>query len=755
MNILKEQWKELITSKKLLISLIGVLFIPLIYSGVFLTAYWDPYGSVDQLPVAVVNNDKGSVYEGNDLHIGDDLVKELKENDQFAWKFTNKKNAMEGLNDETYYMVVEIPENFSEEAATVMDEEPNPLDLKYHTNAGSNYAASQIGENAIKELKASVAEEATKQYVSVMFETFDKIAKGLDEASSGAKEIDSGTKEAKSGSEQLSENLQKLAGSSATLNQGIQELDRGAHELNDGLQTLSGGLGQLSSKSSVLYSGAEQAQNGSAELESGLKKSLEGHQTLAAKLPLQTAGLKELDDNAQRLKQFAERINPEQMNELMRWVSNAEELENQLDQIKELENAENERVNQAIDSIEGITPEQKTEIKEKVNQASGQDSLHNLQNIDFQIDDLKKQLQGLPTEEELEKIKQLPENINKLYQGQLAIEDGVNKLTAATEQLYTGASQLNEGQKQLLSGMKAFISKLQEANSGASQLLSGSSKLAAGLDQAAGGTGELEQGSSQLAEGSKALENGLGELSSGTGTLSGELEKSANETGDHHAGEKNSQMIADPVQLDSDKINSVENYGTGLTPYILSLALFVGALMITVIFPMKEPAAEPHTSLSWFASKFSVLLISGMLQAFIAATVLIAGIGLEPESIWRFYLFAIITSLTFMAIIQLLATTMGNPGRFIAVILLVLQLGSSAGTYPIELVPKFFQIIHFFLPMTYSIEGFRAVISTGDFSAMWQQAMILGSFAITMMLLTWGYFARSLKKKNNLEDQPA
>lgn len=750
-NIIKEQWKEIVTSKKLLIPLIGVLFIPLIYSGVFLTAYWDPYGSVDKLPVAVVNNDNGADYEGTDLHIGDKMVKQLKDNDSFTWKFTDKKKAMQGLNDETYYMVVEIPENFSDEATTVMEKDPQQLDLKYHTNAGSNYAAAQIGDNAIKQLKASVAEEVTKQYVNVMFDTFDKIAKGMEEASSGAKEIDSGTKEAKSGSEQLSENLQKLAGSSATLNQGIQELDRGAHELNNGQQTLSGGLGQLSSKSSVLYTGADQAENGSAALESGLKKSLDGHQELAAKLPQQTAGLKELNNNAQRLAQFADSIDPEQIKELMRWVSNAEELQNQLNQIRTLEQAQNERVNQAVDSVEGITPEQKAEIKEKVNQAEGQDSLQSLQSVDLQIDELKKQLEGLPSPEELEKIKQLPENINKLYQGQLAIEDGVNKLTAATEQLYSGAGQLNDGQKQLLSGMETFISKLNEANKGASQLLTGSGKLAAGLDQAAGGTYGLQHGSSQLAEGSKSLESGLGNLASGTETLSNELEKTADKTGDIQAGDKNSQMIADPVQLDSDKMNAVENYGTGLTPYILSLALFVGALMITVIFPIKEPAAEPHSSFSWFMSKFSVILLGGILQAVIAVTVLIAGIGLEPESIWRFYLFSIITSLAFMSITQLLATTMGNPGRFISVILLVLQLGASAGTYPIELVPRFFQIIHFFLPMSYSIEGFRAAISTGDFSTMWQQASILGSFAIVMMLLTWGYFAWSLRRNNTEE----
>lgn len=165
MNVFKNQWRELITNKKLLISVIGVLFIPLIYSSIFLAAYWDPYGNVDQLPVAVVNSDKGTTYEGKDLHIGDDLVKELKKNDKFDWHFTTKEKALRGLQNEEYYMVVEIPENFSKDASTVMDKHPKKLNLIYHTNAGRNYVGAQISDKAIEQLQHSVGSEITQQYM--------------------------------------------------------------------------------------------------------------------------------------------------------------------------------------------------------------------------------------------------------------------------------------------------------------------------------------------------------------------------------------------------------------------------------------------------------------------------------------------------------------------------------------------------------------------------------------------------------------
>lgn len=118
MSTIRSQWKDILTSKKLLIPIIAILFVPLIYSGVFLKAYWDPYGTVDQLPVVVVNQDKGEKYEGKNLQIGDDLVKELKDNENFDWHFSDDLDqSLKDLLNQKYYLVVEIPEDFSKTPA--------------------------------------------------------------------------------------------------------------------------------------------------------------------------------------------------------------------------------------------------------------------------------------------------------------------------------------------------------------------------------------------------------------------------------------------------------------------------------------------------------------------------------------------------------------------------------------------------------------------------------------------------------------
>jgi putative membrane protein len=205
--------------------------------------------------------------------------------------------------------------------------------------------------------------------------------------------------------------------------------------------------------------------------------------------------------------------------------------------------------------------------------------------------------------------------------------------------------------------------------------------------------------------------------------------------------------MASPVKLDKEEINSVPNYGTGFAPYFLSLGLFVGALLLSIVFPLREPAGVPASGYNWFRSKFTVLASIGVIQALIADAILIAGLGLEVKSLPLFLVFSIITSLTFIALVQFLVTTLADPGRFVAIIVLILQLTTSAGTFPLELIPGFLQKFSAFLPMTYTVQGLKAVISSGDFSFMWKNAGILAGYIAVLSIGTWLYFQLMHKRK--------
>jgi putative membrane protein len=208
---LKNELLGILHNRKLLIAVIGVMTVPLLYSGTYLWAFWDPYGHLDRLPVAVVNNDQGAVYNGSKLEIGKDLVKELKKKESFQWKFVSEKEADKGLKNQNYYIKVEIPKDFSEDATTLQSENPKKLTLIYTPNEGYNYLSSKIGDSAIEKIKEEVSSSVTKTYAQSMLQNIKDVANGLAKAGDGAASLNDGTVQVDSGAKKLEENLKTLA----------------------------------------------------------------------------------------------------------------------------------------------------------------------------------------------------------------------------------------------------------------------------------------------------------------------------------------------------------------------------------------------------------------------------------------------------------------------------------------------------------------------------------------------------------------
>src|SRR5262245_27959699 len=139
LSLFGREMNRIFRNPKLLIPIIGILFIPIMYSGMLIGAFWDPYGKLDRMPVAVVNADAGADFQGKPLTVGQDLVKELQANKTFHWAFVDRKKAEKGLKDGDYYYVIEIPSEFSKQATTLLDKEPHPAALRYLTNDSASY----------------------------------------------------------------------------------------------------------------------------------------------------------------------------------------------------------------------------------------------------------------------------------------------------------------------------------------------------------------------------------------------------------------------------------------------------------------------------------------------------------------------------------------------------------------------------------------------------------------------------------------
>ncbi|MBW7455530.1 YhgE/Pip family protein, partial [Paenibacillus sepulcri] len=232
---------RIVRSPKLLIPIIGVLFIPIMYSGMLVGAFLDPYGKLGELPVAVVNEDQGASFEGETLTVGSDLVASLKENKQFRWAFVDREAAEKGLESGDYYYAIEIPSVFSKQATTLLDENPQPASLNYISNDSDNYLAAKIGHTAMDQLQAELSQEVTKAYAQAGFHQIGDAANGIADASAGAAKLRDGAADAANGASLLLENAGKLASGTLELKSGADKLGKGAGSVAEGTAALSSG----------------------------------------------------------------------------------------------------------------------------------------------------------------------------------------------------------------------------------------------------------------------------------------------------------------------------------------------------------------------------------------------------------------------------------------------------------------------------------------------------------------------------------
>ncbi|WP_421383586.1 YhgE/Pip family protein [Bacillus salacetis] len=258
------------------IALIFLALVPLIYSGLFLSGYWDPYGRVDELPVAVVNMDEGSVMDENAVHAGDDFVENLKENPDLDFQFVSEERAERGLKAGSYYMVITIPEDFSANISTLMEEDRQPAKLLYKINPGKNFVASQISSTAVEKMKTKIANSVTKSYAEGVLSKFQDVSDGLNDAGDGAETLHQGIADARDGCAELLDGLEKFSnGIGEVKNGSVQlsgssgELAAGADRVSDGAAALASGLDKLSQGTASLEKGAEEAAGGTATWSKG------------------------------------------------------------------------------------------------------------------------------------------------------------------------------------------------------------------------------------------------------------------------------------------------------------------------------------------------------------------------------------------------------------------------------------------------------------------------------------------------------
>ncbi len=578
--MVKQEWKSLWRNKILMIVLVFIIAIPAIYTTLFLGSMWDPYGKLDELPVAVVNLDEPVEYEGETLNVGQKLVDKLKEDGSLCFNFTDADQAERGLKNGTYYMVITVPKNFSENATTLMDTVPKKMELDYKTNPGTNYIAMKMSETALEKIKTSVAQEVTKTYAETIFDKISEAGDGMKDAADGAGEIYDGTEKLSDGNKTISDNLKTLSEGTLTFKDGTSELKVGLSSYLDGVNQLSDGSTTLANGATTLLTGALKLNEGANSLSDGTKTLTSGTATLESGAKTLESGLKTYTDGVKQANDGAATLN-----------ANSSALTAGAQQLT----AGNEQLSSGSAQILGGLNQMSSTVKsglpseDKITELSG-----GLDTYSAAIGKMNEELQNtsLPSEEELAALNAVKtdltnsltnagDNAKSLYvlaaklqaSGDLQtaaqvkeIADSLaaNVTTAANDataigavfeqvtpslskvtELKSGVAQLNENKElvldgaktavngmysglanvsyaldtQIIPGMSTLDGGISQVSDGAKSLSSGLTSYTSGVAQVGGGLTQLNDNSAQLNSGANQLSSGASQLSSGAKSL--------------------------------------------------------------------------------------------------------------------------------------------------------------------------------------------------------------------------------------------
>lgn len=294
MTLVNQEFKLIARNKGLIGALVLVLIIPFFYSFCFLTSAWDPYGNTGKIPVAVVNLDEPAELNGTKIQAGTDTVAKLKDDDQLKWIFVSEKEAQAGLKKNQYYSVITIPKDFSKNAATVLDDKPEKMQLQYETNGSLNYISEVITQVGVDKLNSQIREKVTTAFASELFDQIGTIGSQIKTAADGATQINDGTKTLQSGVMQYTDGVTQVNTGVGTLFSNIPALTSGVNQLADGGNQIKDGLGQLQGKVPALTSGVTQLTDGGSQLKNGLQQLNDQVPTLSSGVNQLNAGMNQL-----------------------------------------------------------------------------------------------------------------------------------------------------------------------------------------------------------------------------------------------------------------------------------------------------------------------------------------------------------------------------------------------------------------------------------------------------------------------------
>ena len=697
-EIFRNDIKEVFRKANTWIIIVGLIFLPSMYAWPNILSSWDPYGHTNNIKVAVTSEDAGATVDGKELNLGNSLVEGLKNNKNLDWQFvSNKEEAEKGVRIGDYYASIVVPKNFSQDMTSVSRTEPQRATIEYTVNEKINAISPKITNSGASAIANNISKNFVETANGIIFEK-------LHEA--GIK---------------FEENLPS-----------IEKAKEEIFKLNDNFSTYESTLSELIGKVEYGYNILNNVQNTLPEIDRVATNSI----MIADKAGITINNIQGFNERLLPIINSHLNVVEEVSKEANVIAKELQKKPDKTEEIKARQKALDSRLQASIERLQLVK-----NIFEYFNKLSNERLFNN-------------QLERVTTlSNDITTIKEVNNSIYNKMDHYDEIADTVK------EEFVNKSARINEVSSNMNSKLNVEVAPL------ISQVLS---KAEVNIDKVsgiiAGAQGELPAVERKLSETEVKISNAYGKLLSLQAQMpsaKSKIQKLTDEIKKADSGiDKNqlfnllkvdykqqAEFFANPVKLQENKLYHIENYGSAMTPFYTVLSIWVGSLLMSSLLTTKvEDEENKYKPYQKYFGRGLLFVIISLFQTLIITLGDMYVLGTQATSPYRFVLYALLISLLFSSIIYTIVCILGNVGKAVCIVLLVLQLGSSGGTFPIQMTSEFFQALYPKVPFTYSIGLLREAVGGVYIPAVERDIKIL--FIYLIVVLIGGATLVSLKARS-------
>lgn len=714
-RIFRADVKGLLKNFLALVIAVGLCALPALYAWFNIYANWDPYANTGNIRIAVASLDKGwTNKDGDKLNMGQNVIDNLKESDSIGWVFLDtEKEALDGVYSGDYYAAVVIDEDFTYSMYNaIADNFTNPK-ITYYENQKKNAVASKITDTAVSTLQTSINEQFIKAVTETVFQTTNGISDELsdtDAVNTFIQKIDAVNENLKG----YSSMIDSFMAGNATIGDATNDAN---NTLSQGQSLIGDGIGKLEEGQKGLDSTQASFQNFSTNITNSMNQIQNSINTISNQISQAqleqnaetlTNDLKDIMDNAKALSDEIQSMQKQlQDTQKEQTEENVQDVLKQLEELKNKADGLQQSGSLDMDSIKESIEQQKKDLEDKVNNLNDQ----NQDTVNKELDGIKDKVDEIGQKAQDAVDKDTAKTVSD------GIKKGVQTVQSSLSTYADTVKQMNElYNNRVVPQVNTMISNLSDTLQNVESLLTNLSSTMDGMK-------DIFQG----------VDTTLGTLNTSMSQLQGVINKTSDKLTDvldrlEGASESEqmdiimqllagdpdtySEFFSQPVEVEDHYIYEIANYGSGVAPFYSTLAIWVGMTILVSLVKVhadKEGLVQvkPH---ELFFGRYLLFFLLSQIQTLVIVLGDLYLLKIQCLYPLEFWIASAVASLAFSMLIYALTIAFGDIGKALAVVVMVIQIAGSGGTYPIEALPSFFKAVYIFFPFPYAINAMRECI---------------------------------------------